>query len=152
LKDGTYDAMPDSQYIQDLDDIYKGFTHYLRCPRFVHDMRYEVNVQQSFFIKGMINQTTPGNIYKLEHLDSWFADIQKLFKTDVPLPVVNRVQRDNDWKTYYNDESREIVTTRYSQDIQNFNYSWDDDYIDLDRNKVEKISGQFSPLPEQGVA
>ena len=151
-EDGTYEAMPDSQYIQDLDDIYKGFTHYLKCARFVHDTRYEVNIQQSFFIKRMLDQKIPGNIYKLEYLDSWFADIQKLFKSDVPLPVVNRVQRDNDWKTYYTDEAREIVETRYSQDIQNFKYSWDDDYMNIDRNKIDKITNQFSPLPEQGVA
>ena len=67
-------------------------------------------------------------------------------------PMVNRVQRDNDWKTYYTEEARDIVETRYSQDIQNFKYSWDDDYMNIDRNKIDKLTNQFSPLPEQGVA
>ena len=150
-EDGTYDAMSDSQYVQDLDDIYKGFTHYLKCARFTHDTRYEVNIQQTFFVKRMIDTNIPGKLYKLE-LGGWQTKLQELFGSDKSFPVVNKVQRDNNWKSYYDDEAREIVSTRYSQDLHNFGYSWDDPCMKLDRHSVDLIKKQFSPLPEQGVS
>lgn len=59
-------------------------------------------------------------ILRFENLE---ADFKQLFP-NINLPKTNKSREKNNYKNYYNKETRQIVATIYKKDIQLFNYSF----------------------------
>lgn len=60
-------------------------------------------------------------LLKFETLDQDFVQIQTLLGCTDPLPKVNTSQHE-DYHTYYTDETRDIVSQVFKDDIEAFNY------------------------------
>lgn len=91
--------------------------------------------QLDYFNKGFENfvETAPtrscypktiGNdcVMKLENLNEDFKIIQQKVGCFESLPVLNVSSRSRDYRTYYNNKTRDIVAERYKEDIDAFGY------------------------------
>lgn len=64
-------------------------------------------------------------ILKFEHLSEDFNNFtSQLDLTDIVLPHVNRTTRAT-YRSYFNEQTKDIVETFYSKDIKSFGYSYD---------------------------
>lgn len=60
-------------------------------------------------------------VIRMEELSGEFGWLQSYFRCADPLPRVN-VSEHGDYRDYYDQETREIVSTMYAQDIERFGY------------------------------
>jgi hypothetical protein len=65
-------------------------------------------------------------LLRFENLSAEFAEVsRKVFGREVPLPVSNVSSDRRDYRTFYNDETAEIVAKVYADDIAAFGYTFD---------------------------
>ena len=62
-------------------------------------------------------------IIKYENLHQDFKIIQKLLNNYTPLPHHHKSEHDN-YRTYYNDETKNIIANTFKEYIELFNYSF----------------------------
>jgi len=62
------------------------------------------------------------HVGKVENLMADLAVVEKRLGTDIRLADLNRTSRKGDYRSYYDDESREIVSQVYRRDIEMFGY------------------------------
>ena len=62
------------------------------------------------------------HVGKVENLMADLAVVEKRLGTDIRLDDLNRTSRRGDYRSYYDDESREIVSQVYRRDIEMFGY------------------------------
>ena len=63
-------------------------------------------------------------VVKLENIENEFSKVQKLIGLNEKLPIKNKTVRDN-YRTYYNDESAQIVAELFKEDFEAFDYSFE---------------------------
>ena len=62
-------------------------------------------------------------LLRFENLENDFKVIQDLTGCHAPLPVTRTTKHD-DYRTYYTDETRDIIAERFKDDISDFNYTF----------------------------
>ena len=63
-------------------------------------------------------------IIKLENIDEEIKVIAKKFNINKELPVINASSRTHGYRDYYNDNTRQIVQTKFEKDINIFGYNF----------------------------
>lgn len=61
---------------------------------------------------------------RYETLGEDFATICRRLQLDATLPYLNQSRTDRDYKTYYNDRTRQLVEEHFQADISLFGYDW----------------------------
>lgn len=70
-------------------------------------------------------QLVVNRVYRFEELELAIKDLEVRLKRKIFLKHKNKNEfRDSDYKSYYNDTTREIVAKVYSKDIRYFNYEF----------------------------
>ena len=70
-----------------------------------------------------LSNVVPDIVIKIEEVNTEFSKIQKLLGCDVPLPHANTSEH-ADYRSYYNDNTIEIVGKWFKQDLDTFNYDF----------------------------
>lgn len=76
------------------------------------------------FVTDTDNNIIVDTLYNYEHLEYMVNDLNSKFNTNHKLPYINKSNNDN-YKSYYNDESIEFINLLYKNDIVLFNYKFD---------------------------
>ena len=63
-------------------------------------------------------------IIKLENIDEEIKVIAKQFNINKELPVINASSRTYGYRDYYNDNTKQIVQTKFEKDINTFGYNF----------------------------
>lgn len=118
---------------QHYDNI--SFTQYITDPEFVKVTKQSYKTRDRKWRKiipdvgDCVSYLTVGAdivmdyVGRFENYETDYAAICSILGVVKPLPHVGRSQRSH-YKTYYQDETRNIVESRYTQDITSFNYSF----------------------------
>lgn len=65
-------------------------------------------------------------IGRMEHFDEDLKEIFRILELpEVQIPVKNKSRRDSDYRSYYTDDTRGMVSEMYRKDIQVFGYAFD---------------------------
>ena len=63
-------------------------------------------------------------IIKLENINEEIKVIAEKFNINKDLPVINVSSRTHGYKDYYNDNTKQIVQTKFEKDINTFGYKF----------------------------
>lgn len=63
-------------------------------------------------------------VMQLETLSRDFKHVQQKFNCFKPLPTLNVADRDREYRSYYTNETRELVANKFRKDIEYFGYSF----------------------------
>ena len=89
------------------------------------DLRYRAEHyprQQSSFLVDENDRQMVDKIGRFETLEDDFAEIARAIGVEVSLPKRNVSRRKRDWRSYYDDESYDLVTKIYRKDIELLGY------------------------------
>ncbi len=82
---------------------------------------------QTLYVQGERGDLLVDEILKYENLTAGFAEIsRRIFGREEKLPAVNVSPDRRDYRTFYDDETAEIVARTYAADIEAFGYKFDD--------------------------
>jgi hypothetical protein len=76
------------------------------------------------WLKDDMGKISLDKIGKFENIREDFAEITARIGIDAPLPHLNRTKK-TDYRTYYNDETYEIVRSWHQEDLDTFGYTFD---------------------------
>lgn len=79
---------------------------------------------QTDWLKDHDNKISLNKIAKLENIQDDFTEIIKTLGVDVPIPHLNSSKK-ADYRTYYNNETYDIVKSWHLEDLDNFGYTFD---------------------------
>lgn len=92
-------------------------------------IRYQYEEQapsQSSFLDGDAGEELVDFVGRFETLEADFQTICAKIGVKAELPFLNASKRRKDWRSYYTDETRDLVADLFAQDIERFGYRWDD--------------------------
>lgn len=114
---------------ENLQYLFSDFETYVaNIERFL-DPVYEVNMPQVDFA------TKCDYVMRMENLQEDFKVIQERLGNDRPLGITNWMPRNDDWKAYYTDKSRDKIEQVFKEDFTAFDYSWNDPILYMGREK-----------------
>ena len=103
-------------------EMQKGFAHWLHNDVYkIEDVDYKAKWQNQCEV---IDYCDHMNILRFETLEEDFKKVQDHLNWNMPLPFLN-VSRHDDWKEYYDAETKQLVTEKYSQDIEQYRFTFD---------------------------
>ena len=112
-------AMQEKRHPQyELTRTFRDFDEYLHW-RVTEDRR----LQKDFFTDENGNIVVDF-IGKYENLDEDFGHVCKILGLDTELPHLNKSDH-HDYRSYYSDRTRELIALHFEEDIQLFNYTFD---------------------------
>jgi len=79
---------------------------------------------QLWWLKDQDGQVNVDYIIRFENLRSDFLNVSKILGIKKPIPHRNK-SKAVDYKTYFDEESKDIVATFFKEDIEYFGYSFD---------------------------
>lgn len=85
----------------------------------------KANASQKVFLSDENGNILVDFVGKFENLESDFNYITKKLGIGAELPKVNPSKRVDDYKTYYNEELIEKISTAFKDDIEYFDYAFD---------------------------
>ena len=94
---------------QILNDFEKGFEYFIETAMLKDQYHRTVGIDY---------------IIKLENIDEEIKVIAKQFNINKELPVINASSRTYGYRDYYNDNTRQIVQTKFEKDINTFGYNF----------------------------
>ncbi|MCA8900574.1 MAG: sulfotransferase family 2 domain-containing protein [Hyphomonas sp.] len=80
---------------------------------------------QSSFVFDQDGRSLMDFVGRFEYLEEDFQTVCQKLGIEAALPHRNASQRDQDWRSYYTDETRALVGDLFRRDIEEFGYSWD---------------------------
>ncbi|NQY98073.1 MAG: sulfotransferase family 2 domain-containing protein [Henriciella sp.] len=95
-------------------DAYIRYQHAERAP------------SQSSFLDGNAGEELVDFVGRFETLQADFQTICAKIGVKAELPFLNASNRRKDWRSYYTDETRDLVADLFAQDIERFGYRWDE--------------------------
>jgi hypothetical protein len=92
---------------------------------FIYNMIKTVAFDGKKFSTPQIRWIEPGvtHILRFENLEKDFKIIQDIFQCYEPLPLENKTKHEH-YRTYYNDETRQLVAEMFKEDIEAFGYEF----------------------------
>lgn len=80
--------------------------------------------QQVEWLKNKEGKIVVKNIIKFENLAEDYKKIAEIIGTTPELPHINATRKD-DYRTYYNEETKQIIADWFAEDIKLFRYTFD---------------------------
>lgn len=80
-------------------------------------------LQQNIYVKN--NHVTLDDVFKFEDLHVEWKNISSRLAVNADLPVINR-SNNKHYTEYYDDESKQIIASKYEADIKTFNYEYEE--------------------------
>lgn len=114
---------------ENLQYLFSNFETYIENLERFMDPVYEVNMPQVDFARQC------DYVMRMEHLVEDFKVVQKRLGNDRELGITNWMDRDDNWKIYYTEKSKDKVEQLFKEDFKEFDYSWNDPILELGRNK-----------------
>lgn len=91
--------------------------------RYQHEQRAPA---QSTFIFDDTGKQLVDFVGRFENLDTDFKAVCEKIGVRADLPVLNVSKRRRDWRSYYTDETRELVEELFRSDFERFGYDWEE--------------------------
>jgi hypothetical protein len=114
------DSVPVAIDLQVLLRYNKGFDYWIRNLHPSNDMDIFYYPQPQMY---HFNCVAPDLVVKLENIETDFVKIQDLLKCDAPL-IHRNASSHNDYRSYYNSETKEIARKLMEMDLDTFGYTF----------------------------
>lgn len=96
------------------------FDTYLKLIQQKRHIQWEPQIS---FLKGKNNDIIVDHIGRFENFTNDVAEIFSILKIKSPIPYENKSIR-ADYRIYYTNDSKEVISNMYADDIKEFNYSF----------------------------
>lgn len=100
------------------------FEEFVMLPRHDNDGLFERFYTNQLEYIAQDNDILVDHILHFENLANDFADFAKKIGFEGRLAHVNKSRRDANYRNYYNEQSKEIISQRFQRDITYFDYSF----------------------------
>lgn len=93
--------------------------------RYIHYQYEQCAPSQSSFIFGPDGEPLIDFVGRFETLQDDFQTVCDRIGVQAELPVLNASNRRRDWRSYYTNETRDLIADLFQRDIKQFGYRWD---------------------------
>lgn len=105
--------------IPDFEYCIKNFENFSKILKQIDNTWNNIFTNQVEWIKGGVDF-----VLKFENLDEDFKIIQNIFNCDKPLKKLNSSFRSRNYRNYYNNTTKDIISELFQEDIKFFDYSF----------------------------